>query len=336
MRHTLPIRATKAAPIDEEEVQVQQHEEKWLDYFAGQGHRVVEPLGSGMEGAVYRLDDGMVAKVWGQRSIEELRRLGRFYAHLDQAGLPFATPLYYEVLEVFGQAVTVERHLPGVPLDDKRFSGPEQWPTVLSCLGTVLGAFAEVPDAPELRDLPVMAQKRALWAGSASWSQALSGLIADRVGRFGDQLRAKVADFDTKLAQLYRALATLDDVRPALVHGDLIPGNILVGADGAPTAVLDFGFFSTAGDTAFDAAVTASVFDMYGPGARDTEARIDRELSARFGHAPDRLAVYRAAYAVITSNAYDPLGQDGHFQWCVDMLNRGSVSQALRRAPRGC
>jgi aminoglycoside phosphotransferase (APT) family kinase protein len=315
---------------------VQQHEEKWLDYFDGEGYRAVEPLGSGMEGAVYRLDDGTVAKVWGERSAEELRRFGRFYAHLDQAGLPFATPLYHEVREVFGQAVTVERYLRGVPLDDKTFSGPEKWPTVLSCLGTVLGAFAEVSDAPELRVLPVMAEKRALWADSASWSQALSRLIADRAGRFGDQLRVKVADFDAKLSRLHRALAALDDVRPALVHGDLIPGNILVGADGTPTAVLDFGFFSTAGDPAFDAAVTASVFDMYGPGAQDTEARIDRELSARFGHDPGRLAVYRAAYAVITSNAYDPLGQDGHFQWCANMLNRTSVSEALCRAPQGC
>ncbi|MCZ0970687.1 phosphotransferase [Streptomyces albulus] len=211
---------------------MQRHEEKWFDYFAGERHRVVEPLGSGMEGAVYRLDDGMVGKVWGERSAEELRRLGRFYAHLDQAGLPFATPLYQEVREVLGQAVTVERHLPGVPLDDKRFSGPEEWPTVLSCLDTVLGAFAEVPDAPELRDLPVMTQNRALWAGSATWSQALTGVVADRASRFGDQLRAKVADFDAKLAQLHRALAAFDDVRPALVHGDLIPGNILAGADG--------------------------------------------------------------------------------------------------------
>ncbi|MCA6095936.1 aminoglycoside phosphotransferase family protein [Streptomyces sp. SCA3-4] len=314
---------------------MQRHEEKWLDHFAGEGYEAVEPLGSGMEGAVYRLDDGMVAKVWGERSAQELRRLGRFYAHLDQAGLPFATPLYHEVLEVFGKAVTVERHLPGVPLDDKRFSGPQEWPTVLSCLGTVLGAFAEVPDAPELRDLPVMAEKRALWDGSASWSQALSTLVDDRADRFGDQLRAKAADFDTKLAQLHRALATLDDVRPALVHGDLIPGNILVGADGAPAAVLDFGFFSTAGDPAFDAALTASIFDMYGTDAQDTEARIDRELNTRFGHPPDRLALYRSAYAVITSNAYDPLGQDGHFQWCADTLNRPSVSEALRRAPTG-
>lgn len=335
VRHTSrSVHAVDRAAINGQEAQVQQHDEKWLAYFAQEGYPAVEPLGAGMEGAVYHLADGLVAKVWGDRSAEELRRLGRFYAYLDQAGLPFSTPLFHEVREAFGQALTLERRLPGVPLDDKNFTGPDTWPTALSALSTVLGAFAEVPDAAELRALPVMADKQALWSGRQSWSQALFGLVASRAELFGDQLRAQVAGFDTKLEQLRRALSRTDGVRPALVHGDLIPGNVLMGQDGTPLAVLDFGFFSTAGDPAFDAAITASIYDMYGPGARKTEARIDTELTARFGYDPDRLAVYRAAYAVITSNAYDPLGQDGHFRWCVDMLRRDSVTEALARAAR--
>jgi hypothetical protein len=95
------------------------------------------------------------------------------------------------------------------------------------------------------------------------------------------------------------------------------------------TAVLDFGFLSTVGDPAFDAAVTASIFEMYGPEARRVEQDIDAAISGRFGYLADRIILYRCAYALITSNAYDPQGRDGHFQWCVDILRRDEVSHLL-------
>lgn len=314
---------------------MQHHDEEWVAYFAAEGYRGAEPLGAGMEGAVYQLDGDLVAKVWGERSAEQLRRLGAFYAYLDSVGLPFFTPLFHEVREVFGRAVTVERRLSGVPLDDKRFTLPGAWPVALSCLATVLEAFAEVPDAPQLRALPVLDEDQALWAGHDLWPQALSDLVMRRVKRFGGQLSERVAEFDVRLEGLLRGLAATGDANTALVHGDLIPGNILVGDDLRPVAVLDFGFFSTAGDPVFDAAVTSSIYEMYGSAARETEARIDAMLTSQFGYASRRLALYRAAYAVITSNAYDPLGADGHFQWCVDMLSRDSVIEALQAARAG-
>ena len=56
-------------------------------------------------------------------------------------------------------------------------------------------------------------------------------------------------------------------------------------------AVLDFGFMSTIGDPAFDAAITASVYDMYGPRAKQNEATLDIAIGQRFGYAASRLAV---------------------------------------------
>ncbi len=314
---------------------MQHHDEEWLAYFTAEGYQAAQPLSAGMEGAVYQLDDEIVAKVWGERSVEQLLRLGAFYRYLDSVGLPFLTPLFHEVREVFGRAVTIERRLPGLPLDDKSFALPDAWPVALSSMAVVLDAFAGVPDAPELRALPVLDEDQALWAGQDRWSQALSALVMRRAERFGDVLRESVQGFDVKLGKLLRGLAATESAPTALVHGDLIPGNILIGDDLRPVAVLDFGFFSTAGDPTFDAAVTASIYDMYGPAARETECRIDEMLTSRFGYDPGQLALYRAAYAVITSNAYDPLGQDGHFQWCVDMLSRESVVQALDAVPKG-
>jgi aminoglycoside phosphotransferase (APT) family kinase protein len=110
------------------------------------------------------------------------------------------------------------------------------------------------------------------------------------------------------------------------VHGDLIPANVLLDDAGGPAAVIDFGFLTTVGDPAFDTAVTASIFDMYGPGARDAEARLD----ARLGGDPRRASVYRAAYALVTATCFSATGEDGHFDWCVAMLARPDVLAALR------
>ena len=93
--------------------------------------------------------------------------------------------------------------------------------------------------------------------------------------------------------------------------------------------MLDFGFFSTVGDPAFDAAVGAGIFDMFGPRARERQALLDRAAIDRFGYAPQRLALYRAVYAMATSNAYDPSGRDGHFRWCVDTLRSPDVARLL-------
>ncbi len=89
--------------------------------------------------------------------------------------------------------------------------------------------------------------------------------------------------------------------------------------------MIDFGFLTTVGDPAFDAAVTASIFDMYGPDARDAEARLD----ARIGVDPRRAAIHRAAYAVVTATCFSPTGEDGHFDWCVAMLGRDDVLAVL-------
>lgn len=312
---------------------MQRHDQQWLAYFAAEGYPSAEPLGAGMEGAVYKLDGDLVAKVWGERPVGQLRRLGAFYAYIDSVGLPFMTPLFHEIQEVAGRAVTLERRLPGVPLDDDRFTGSGVSPAALSCLVSVLDAFTTVPDAPQLRALPVLDEDAALWAGRDRWLQALSDLVTRRVQQADGLLHKSVPDFDGKLDKLLRGLAATGETMTTLAHGDLIPGNILVDDRLRPLAVLDFGFLSTAADPAFDAAVTASIYDMYSPAARETEGRIDEALISRFGYDSRRLALYRAAYAVITSTAYDPSGRDGHYRWCVDMLSRASVIQALDAAP---
>jgi aminoglycoside phosphotransferase (APT) family kinase protein len=116
--------------------------------------------------------------------------------------------------------------------------------------------------------------------------------------------------------------------RTALIHGDLIPANVLV-AGGRVSGVLDFGFFTTVGDPQFDAAITASVFDMYGPNARRSEDVLSAGFAGRFGHDPARFGLYRAAYAIVTNAYFGRDGTDGHFLWCARMLRRRDVRAAV-------
>ncbi len=305
------------------------HTQQWFDYFRSRGY-AAEPLGAGVEGAVYDLGRGLVAKVWRERGTAELSRMQRFYADVASAGLPFGTPEIVSVEQAAGAAVTYERKLPGEPLQqrlghDDQAIGCE----VTRCILDVLSALATVPATSSMRQLAVLDEDRPLRAGADSFLAALLSLLTRRVARFGPVLRDRLPDFDRRYSALTDRLAVLESCPDTVVHGDLFGGNVLVDARARPLAVLDFGFLTTAGDPRLDAAVTACIMNMYGQHA----ASITRDLTAQFaavlGHPAEVLLIYQAAYAVATSNAFTSDGSDGHFAWCVDQLSRADVAAAI-------
>jgi hypothetical protein len=93
--------------------------------------------------------------------------------------------------------------------------------------------------------------------------------------------------------------------------------------------VLDFGFLTTAGDPRFDAAITASIMNMYGPHALSITQDLTAHFARHLGYSAEVLLAYQAAYAVATSNAFTEDGSDGHFAWCISQLRRDDVSEAL-------
>lgn len=297
-------------------------EETWLRRFARRGYPAATLLASGMEGAVYRLDDELVAKVWERKGHAELVAMGDFYEQLVGVGLDFATPRFLELWAVDGVQVTIERWLPGMPLDSVG-------PRAVDCMVEALQGLHCAGELTAARTLPVLGEPVAMWDGVESWPAALWGLVERRLARGGDLLRARLPAFDALVERLRDLIAGLPADGLCVLHGDLIPANILVDEDLRPRAVLDFGFLSTVGDPFFDLAVTASVFDMYGSHGRQAEAAIDRAAAGRFGLAPERLALYRAVYAIVTANVYDPGGEDGHFRWCVEMLRRDDIAALL-------
>ena len=91
-------------------------EDLWRRRLASLGLPDAEPVGRGVEGVVFRVGGGRVAKVWSARQAPELELMRAFYADLDAARPAIATPPVDDVLLADGAVVTVERELRGRPL----------------------------------------------------------------------------------------------------------------------------------------------------------------------------------------------------------------------------
>ncbi|MEU6506201.1 phosphotransferase [Streptomyces sp. NPDC046942] len=200
---------------------------------------------------------------------------------------------------------------------------------------TVLRGLASVPGSPAMRQLTVQGDDRPLWDGHTRFPDALAALVERATRRNGEVLAAAVPGLAVAVERTTRALRALPATPVTAVHGDLVPPNVHVDNAEVPVAVLDFGFFTTAGDPAFEAAVTAAVWDMYGPHAEHHTAALTSLFAEALGYDAEVLALYQAAYALTTYDLFSPDGSDGHFRWCAALLNRNAVTGqgALPGAP---
>ena len=269
------------------------------------GFDVGEVLGSGMEGAVAVLDDERVAKVWDRRGRADVDRLRVFYDAVHAAGFPIPVPRILDVVETDGVVVTVQVRLRGAAPD----------PGDGGLLVDVLAALAAVPPHADLAVLPVP-DGEPPFDPDVPFPTSLADLVERRAALLGGHLEATV------VAALVAELRDLSPEPPALVHGDLGVGNLLV-ADGRATGLLDFGYVSTVGDPAFDAAVAAALHRMLGPDDAAGTALVDRLTTERFGYEPHRLAAYRASYGLVTASCVVDYPQSEHFAWCLDLVEAG-------------
>lgn len=271
------------------------------------GYPVTHEVGRGMEGVVAALDEEHVVKVWDRRPRAEVDRLRVFYdaveAGLRAAGAPLAVPGILDVGEVDGLVVTVHPRLHGRAL---ALDGPRPEPVV-----EVLEWLARVEPDPGMAVLPVP-DGEAAFDPAVPFGTSMAELVERRAPLLGDAIDPGV------VVRLADALRDLAPVPPRLVHGDLGPVHVLL-EDGRPTGLLDFGYVSTVGDPAFDAAVAACLRDMFGPGAAAATAAFDDLSVSRLGHDPDVLVLHRAAYGLVTASCL--AGHPGpHWDWCLALV----------------
>ncbi|MEU4395696.1 aminoglycoside phosphotransferase family protein [Kribbella sp. NPDC023855] len=277
-----------------------------------------------MEGVVYDLGGGLVGKAWFDRTAADVLPLQAFLAELNQQDLPFRTPDITVVDSVDGQAVSIERRLTGTPLSEVLASGAMTQQEGLDLFVEMVTALGTTTAGPASKALPLLGQT----ALEGEWGDGLAELVRRRASASYQYLSADVDDFDELLERVLAKLSALSLDKPQIVHGDICTPNVLVTeGSSARAALLDWGFFTTAGDNTFDAATAAGFYDMYSPAACD----FDDQLLDRFeqlGHSRDRMYLYRAAYAIATATIYSPAA-DGHYVWCVGNLTRKDLRAAL-------
>ncbi|WP_328326710.1 aminoglycoside phosphotransferase family protein [Kribbella sp. NBC_00382] len=294
-----------------------------LRHFEAYAAAPAKLLGQGMEGAVYDLGGGLAGKVWFNRTAGEVLPLQAFLAELAQQHLPFDTPHIIAVDNIGGRAVSIEKRLTGAPLRQLLESGEMSRQQGLDLFVEVVAALGRTTAGPATRALPLLGGTE---PARGDWGVAVAELVRRRAGDSKQYLAADVDGFEELLGQVLAGLTAVRLDRTQIVHGDICTPNILV--DDGQVALLDWGFFTTAGDNTFDAATAAGFYDMYGPEAR----AIDDQLFDRFeelGHSRSRMQLYRAAYAICTATIYSPTADDGHYTWCVENLRREDLRAAL-------
>jgi aminoglycoside phosphotransferase (APT) family kinase protein len=298
------------------------------DQLAALGHRDVEQLAVGMQGAVYRLGRGRIAKIWFHAGETELRTLAELYDAID-GQLPYRTPRIHELHRPGPYWVTVEEELPGTPLHTAAPAfGAPGWERGRDCVVDVVAALAEVKPPEVLRRTAVLDETTPFRPEGVRWRDALVDLVRRRAERLESDVVAP-----EKLDALLSRLGDLEEPEPRLVHGDVTAGNILVDDKLRPVTVLDFGLLTMAGDPVFEAAAAASVIDLWSPRVRQVEAAYDEAFAQRLGYDREQLLLHRCAYSVIIAHAHDddPYDRDSHAPLTAKLFNDPEVTALLRR-----
>jgi len=298
-----------------------------LEFVRSAGFPEANWLASGMEGDVYRLNLDLIGKVWS-RELDTPDSSSALFEELGNIGLPFAVPEPVRSIELGnGRLMAIEGFLPGSELD--ALYVPEEG----RLSKDVIDALTVVLTSLRATDLVydkyrVMNESSPYLGDYENWTDALVGLVDRRLEQFGTQLEAVVDNFDLVSRGLRDFVLSRRHIEPKLVHGDIFGGNILMSSDSSVSAVIDWGFLTIPADPVFDAAIAAGVFDLYGPHSRETETQLTDAFCESLGYTHRDMAAYKGIYALITSNAYDPEGRDGHFDWCAKMLQRADVQSA--------
>ena len=293
-------------------------ERRWRAILDQHGVSESDELGRGGEAHVYALDARRVLRVHRHEAADHVRRIGELYASLDRSAVPYALP---EVLEVHGDGEvswSIERRLPGRPLD--------------VVIGGLHGGArnraltAYVDGAAAFRALGV----------PPGWSGGCGELFTDerlRAERWGDLLAQRLGlQLDQARPLLEGTVPLLDRVRTrvlgearlepgggaALVHGDWFPGNVLVGDDLAVSAALDLGWLTVVGSADHDVRSAVVFFEVQPwaePGDHEVLlAAAQRHLGADAEERVDRTRRFEQARFAFVA-------EDEHLhRWCVTGL----------------
>jgi len=238
------------------------------------------------------------------RAIATLERQRAFLAGIE-GRLPFATPRIEEIGP--GGAWTIERRLPGTSfLVMLRQLGGSERQAALRSYAESVDAIATIalPDRPYgqiLADAPITAD---------TWRAYLKGGLDQFISWNGAAIEAACGDLAALRSKALRLIDDVDD-RPAkaLVHGDYYPGNVLIDESLNVSGLVDFSFWTVAGDPLLDVFGAAATLEMNDEATAGDIAFVRDIILDRHGDAVLRPArFYRAYFAFAMA---DPGNSEG-------------------------
>ena len=266
-------------------------------------------LGRGGEAIVYAMDGERVARVYhpGTDPANVYARA----ALLDElAGnayrVPFAIPAVLETVTYADRIVTIERRLPGRPVNELLAEATGE--TRAALIRSHLDAAARIGDLRVERP----------WAGE------LVGKHAIHTATFADYLAQRAEVSLSAARDLFghvdaRALAD-DWPEPAdftLVHLDAFTGNML-GEGDTITAVLDFGVVAICGDRRLDPLTAAAYLN---PWITPTATDEDRAVAAAWVAEQGLAHLYEPARRWIAAFWSFARDDAALFEWCKTVLS---------------
>ncbi len=296
----------------------------WITYFENIGYHSVSKISSGMEGSVYMLvPNKLIAKVWTNKCIEDLIHLKLFFDENFSSIKAVKTPVIHEIQCINGTLISLENYIEGTSLEDLLIiSDFDTYKLAQSTIINALYVLSEITIDKNSICFRVFDETTSFWKTHTTWKDAMMDLVCTRVLRFKHLLCHNVVELEELLLKVACFLQSRNTATMGLIHGDLCPCNIMVDNNFNLTGILDFGFLTLYGDLAFDVAICAATFNMYGNNADEIENIMTFNLCDYFGYDINVINRYKVIYALLSSNAYSLDKEDGHYQWCIKMINK--------------
>ncbi len=289
-------------------------------------------LSRGMEAEVYAYSPEAVLKLYaGTANLADLRTLKDFYDSLDRPRVPYALPRIELVAQEEGCLITIEQRLAGTRMSAVLPSlTAGQLDEVMRCTLTATRAVARLQAPPGFDRYKLFDPDRVSQRASGDWHQFVGRYLTHKLAQVSPYLNRDVSRFGAKVQQLRAIIDQSYAGSNSLIHGDLVPANLLINPDHQITAVLDFGLFTMYGDDLFDIATGWVLFDMYDKLKAKARERYLALILEQLGESVrGKLYRYVLMYSILSANAYSSNCTDGHYQWCVANLRHAHYWQAV-------